>query len=156
MATALLSLTAILLSLAFPLMSQAASPSPMASLMTDNPEDYEEYIIDAPFLNTGSLRSRFLTSIVKKGAHCDAVKNNICNGVSANNGESRLSCCKKHCRNVLGDKNNCGQCGHKCSFGERCCGGTCTNVTFNASHCGQCNNACTLGVKCENGLCGYT
>ncbi|KAJ7981751.1 Stigma-specific Stig1 family protein [Quillaja saponaria] len=102
-----------------------------------------------------SSRSRFLTSIIKKGTQCDQKARNICNGVSANKGTSLLFCCKTHCRNVLGDRNNCGRCGQKCGHGERCCGGVCTKILHNVNHCGKCNKKCSAGVGCENGFCGY-
>ncbi|XP_057968731.1 protein GRIM REAPER-like [Malania oleifera] len=153
MAATLIQLTTILFTLTLPL-TFLASPSPMASFIAEDAEDYEEYIIDTPFHSTGSLRGRLLASVVKKGTHCE-VSSNICNGVSANNGASRLFCCKSHCRNVLRDRNNCGMCGHKCRFGQLCCGGKCVNVGFNDLHCGKCNKACDSGVKCENGSCGY-
>ncbi|XP_057955298.1 protein GRIM REAPER-like [Malania oleifera] len=126
----------------------------MASLIAADAEDYEEYVIDTPLVNSGPLRGRFMASIIKKGTHCE-VSSNICNGISVNNGAGLLSCCKKHCRNVLRDRNNCGKCGHKCGFGQLCCGGKCTNVGFDALHCGKCNKACDSGVKCEKGSCGY-
>ncbi|KAK9131809.1 hypothetical protein Scep_011337 [Stephania cephalantha] len=91
---------------------------------------------------------------IKKGAKC-ALQNNICNGVPVNKGTGILHCCKKHCRNVLGDRNNCGSCGHKCGYGERCCNGVCTNVYFNDSNCGKCGKKCSSGDKCEYGYCGY-
>lgn len=118
-------------------------------------DEDEEYVLDSPIPNAGRSRSRFLTSIIKKGTHCDRVKYNICNGVKANKGKSLLYCCKTHCRNVLGDRNNCGKCGHKCKLGERCCGGRCTKVLFNPNHCGKCERRCKGGVPCENGYCGY-
>ncbi|XVF78530.1 hypothetical protein PTKIN_Ptkin14bG0141300 [Pterospermum kingtungense] len=125
-------------------------------------DDEEDYLLDNPLIipNLRS-RSRFLSTTmkkdkIKKGAHCDSNSyHNICNGVSANNGTSLLYCCKKHCRNVLRDWNNCGQCGHRCKFGQRCCGGVCTDVVFNANHCGKCDKKCSPGVKCEFGYCGY-
>ncbi|KAL1299526.1 hypothetical protein HN51_044077 [Arachis hypogaea] len=121
-------------------------------------EDDEEYVVDTPLLLTShKATSRFLSSIIiKKGAHCDVVTNNICNGIPANKGKGLLFCCKKHCRNVLSDRNNCGVCGHKCKvLGERCCNGVCTNVWYNDNHCGKCNNKCSNGDKCGNGFCGY-
>ncbi|KAK2968441.1 hypothetical protein RJ640_004447 [Escallonia rubra] len=116
-------------------------------------DDDEHYILDAPFSST-RLRSRFLASI-KKGTHCDPNNNNVCNGVSANNGTSLLNCCKTHCRNVLGDRNNCGLCGSKCGLGELCCGGTCTNVAYNTTNCGKCGKGCLSGLRCQYGFCGY-
>ncbi|XP_057955344.1 protein GRIM REAPER-like [Malania oleifera] len=153
MAATLFQLTAILLTFTLPL-TLLASPFPMASLIAADAEDYEEYVIDTPLVNTGSLRGRYMASIMKKGTHCE-VSSNKCNGILANNGASLLFCCKKHCRNVLRDRNNCGRCGHKCGFGQLCCGGKCTNVGFDALHCGKCNKKCDSGVKCEKGSCGY-
>ncbi|XP_047964250.1 protein GRIM REAPER [Salvia hispanica] len=119
------------------------------------------YVLDSTPTSTSARprTSRFLTSAVKKikkGTSCDAKTNPyVCNGVWANKGTSLLYCCKKHCRNVLGDRNNCGVCGHKCRFGERCCGGVCTNVLGNNANCGKCGKKCSRGVKCEYGYCGY-
>ncbi|KAL3576652.1 hypothetical protein D5086_021935 [Populus alba] len=124
------------------------------TLSVDVEDEDEEYVLDTPPVNFRS-RSRFLASVIKKGTRCNAERNNKCNGVSANKGTGLLYCCKKHCRNVLGDKNNCGQCGKKCKFGESCCNGRCTNIFYNASNCGKCNNKCSPGVKCQYGTCGY-
>eukprot|EP00257_Ricinus_communis_P023649 XP_015583694.1 protein GRIM REAPER [Ricinus communis] len=120
----------------------------------EDEDDDEVYVLDHPLQNSMS-RSRFLTTVIRKGKHCDPTYNNICSGVSANNGTSLLYCCKKHCRNILGDKNNCGQCSHKCKFGEHCCHGICTNVASSADHCGKCNRKCASGVPCNYGSCGY-
>lgn len=117
-------------------------------------EEDEDYVLDTPLPYHG-MRSRFLANIIKKGTRCDPISNNICNGISANNGTSLLFCCKKHCRNILRDKNNCGRCGHKCRFGELCCNGKCTNGANNVNHCGKCERKCLPGVKCEFGFCGY-
>ncbi|KAH7512563.1 hypothetical protein FEM48_Zijuj12G0103700 [Ziziphus jujuba var. spinosa] len=116
-------------------------------------DDMEEYVLDNPVPNSGS-RSRFLGSsgVIKKGTRCNAMKYNVCNGVWANKGTSLLNCCKSHCRNVLGDKNNCGRCGNKCKFGERCCNGSCTNVLSNSNHCGKCDRKCKHGVGCQREL----
>ncbi|KAL7087644.1 hypothetical protein ACP275_13G080400 [Erythranthe tilingii] len=136
-----------------------------SSFEDDGDEDDEEYVLDSVFTNTTSTlsrRSRFLASAViktiKKGASCGAntkKKAQACNGVSANKGTSLLYCCKKHCRNVLGDQNNCGVCGRKCGLGQQCCGGVCTNVLKNTANCGKCGKKCKHGVKCEYGYCGY-
>ncbi|XP_010462174.1 PREDICTED: protein GRIM REAPER-like [Camelina sativa] len=130
--------------------------------VVDQDEDPEYYILDeAPSIlsnMTISSKTRLLVSQykkIKKGMRCHVVSYNICNGVKANNGTSLLNCCKKHCRNILGDMNNCGRCGHKCGFGQRCCGGVCTYVNFNPNHCGKCTRKCASGVKCEYGYCGY-
>ncbi|KAM7503990.1 hypothetical protein LguiB_002894 [Lonicera macranthoides] len=126
-----------------------------SAFSTDLEDDTEdEYILDAPFNHT-RLRSRFLASI-KKGTYCDdQYANNVCNGVSANQGKSLLYCCKTHCRNIWGDRNNCGRCGNKCTLGELCCSGTCTRVAYNNAHCGKCNNECSNGHTCHYGFCGY-
>ncbi|KAK4439182.1 protein GRIM REAPER [Sesamum alatum] len=125
----------------------------------DNEDDDEEYVLDSVFANSTVRRSRFLASSVKKikkGTSCDAKTNPyVCNGVSANKGSSLLYCCKKHCRDVLGDRNNCGGCGRKCGLGERCCGGVCTNVLWSTANCGKCNKRCLGGGRCEYGYCGY-
>ncbi|XP_061350947.1 protein GRIM REAPER-like [Gastrolobium bilobum] len=117
-------------------------------------EDELEYVLDTPLPHLGP-RSRFLASIIKKGTQCDHETHNICNGVRANKGNDLLFCCKKHFRNVLSDKNNCGVCEHKCKEGERCCGGVCTHVLSNVHHCGKCNKKCSPGDLCENGICNY-
>ncbi|KAJ4976348.1 hypothetical protein NE237_001454 [Protea cynaroides] len=115
---------------------------------TDTDEDdSKEYVVD-----TGS---RYLLARIRKGAHCNLFNHNICDGIPVNNGTGLLHCCKKHCRNILSDKNNCGRCGRKCGFGQRCCHGFCTNVAFNGNHCGKCNRKCLPGIKCEFGSCGY-
>ncbi|CAK7327787.1 unnamed protein product [Dovyalis caffra] len=124
------------------------------TLSSDIEDDDEEYVLDTPLANFRS-RSRFLASVIKKGAGCNAERYNICNGVSANGGTSLLYCCKKHCRNVLSDKNNCGKCGNKCKFGEFCCNGNCTTVFYNVNNCGKCNKKCARGVRCQYGTCGY-
>ncbi|XP_010260215.1 PREDICTED: protein GRIM REAPER-like [Nelumbo nucifera] len=116
-------------------------------------EDGEDYVVDNPFTN--ALAGKRFLARIRKGAHCDVSRNSICNGVSVNNGTGLLQCCKTHCRNVLGDRNNCGRCGHKCGFAELCCHGSCTNAAYNASNCGKCGNKCLPGVKCEFGACGY-
>ena len=109
-------------------------------------EDDEEYVVDSPLSNLRS-RSRFLASVIKKGTHCNPITNNVCNGVSANKRKSLLYCCKKHCRNVLSDKNNCGVRGKKCQEGQHYCNGRCTNTFYNVHHCGKCNKKCKNGVK---------
>ncbi|XP_050879365.1 protein GRIM REAPER [Lathyrus oleraceus] len=127
-------------------------------IVEDEDEDEEAqdfYIVDTPLQHHGSSRSRFLASIIKKGRRCNLESSNICNGVRANKGKDLLFCCKKHCRNVLSDKNNCNVCGHKCKEGERCCNGVCTNVLTNVHHCGKCKNECSSGAPCGNGFCGY-
>jgi hypothetical protein len=120
---------------------------------TQDDED-DQYVVDSPLANLRS-RSRFLATVIKKGMRCDPIAHNVCNGISANNGASLLRCCKTHCRNVLGDKNNCGQCGNKCKQGQRCCSGTCVDTAHNVKHCGECNKKCARGHKCEFGYCGY-
>ncbi|GAB4849496.1 hypothetical protein Ancab_004290 [Ancistrocladus abbreviatus] len=157
MASILLNLTAILSLITF-----SSSFFLSHNVVNGNDDEYHvaEYVIDtAPVFTTSSKhkkpRSPFLKKVIKKGAHCHPIARNICNGVSANNGTSLLYCCKKHCRNVLGDRNNCGRCAHKCGLGMRCCHGTCTNISHNATHCGKCDRRCAPGVKCEYGFCGY-
>lgn len=123
------------------------------TLSTDIDDD-EEYVLDTPLPNLRS-RSRFLATVIKKGASCNPIARNICNGVSANNGTSWLQCCKTHCRNILGDENNCGLCGNKCRFGQLCCRGSCVNAANNNDHCGKCDNKCAPGTSCSFGSCGY-
>ncbi|XP_062170167.1 protein GRIM REAPER-like [Alnus glutinosa] len=147
MASILLKLTTTLLLLSL------HSHSAFSSNDIEDDED-EQYVVDSPLANLRS-RSRFLATVIKKGTHCDPIAHNVCNGISANKGASLLRCCKKHCRNVLGDKNNCGRCGNKCKHGQRCCSGTCVNTAYNVKHCGKCNKKCKRGHKCEYGYCGY-
>ncbi|XP_027172273.1 protein GRIM REAPER [Coffea eugenioides] len=152
MATKLLKLLTVLsLSLAL-LHSQTSVSSSSATILEDD-DDQEEYILDAPFAHS-HLRSRFLAS-VKKGSSCNSQKKNKCNGVWANGGTSLLYCCKNHCRNVLGDANNCGRCGSKCKLNEKCCGGRCINVMYDRYNCGKCGGRCKKGLKCGHGYCGY-
>ncbi|KAL0443534.1 UNVERIFIED_CONTAM: protein GRIM REAPER [Sesamum latifolium] len=133
--------------------------SQRAASYEESEDEDEEYVLDSLFANSTVRRSRFLASSVKKikkGTSCDPKTNPyVCNGVSANKGSSLLYCCKKHCRDVLGDRNNCGVCGRKCGLGERCCGGVCTNVLWTTANCGKCNKRCPDGVRCEYGYCGY-
>lgn len=133
-------------------------------LSVEDEENYddEEHVLDSPLAGNQllSTRSRFLVTasmkILKKGASCDAKTNpNVCNGESANKGSGLLYCCKKHCRDVLSDWNNCGVCGRKCQQWERCCGGVCTNVMTNTNNCGKCNRKCWGGIACDYGVCGY-
>ncbi|KAL9678574.1 hypothetical protein QQ045_016420 [Rhodiola kirilowii] len=123
----------------------------------DIDEDESEYILDTPFVQGGLGTRRFLATVfkIKKGARCTANQNNICNGVPANNGTSLLNCCKKHCRNILGDRNNCGACGNKCGFGQRCCNKKCTDILRNKNNCGKCGRKCDKGKGCGYGVCGY-
>ncbi|KAK7244281.1 hypothetical protein RIF29_39101 [Crotalaria pallida] len=123
----------------------------------DNDNDDEGYYeLDTPLPTHFTSRSRFLsTTIIKKGAKCNPVAKNICNGVSANKGTELLQCCKKKCVNVFGDMNNCGQCGKKCNNQQRCCGGICTNILHNVNNCGKCNKKCKPGIPCWIGFCGY-
>ncbi|KAL0306515.1 UNVERIFIED_CONTAM: protein GRIM REAPER [Sesamum radiatum] len=120
------------LSVAFLLL--LALHSQRASSYEENEDEDEEYVLDSVFANSTMRRSRFLASSVKKikkGTSCDAKTNPyVCNGVSANKGSSLLHCCKKHCRDVLGDRNNCGVCGASAGWGSgaaaefapMCCG----------------------------------
>ncbi|GMH05638.1 hypothetical protein Nepgr_007478 [Nepenthes gracilis] len=161
MASTLLNLTTIL-SLAsifiFLFLSQSASSYHIIA----NGDHTKDHIIETTSgtffpTSTSSRKSRslFLKKIVKKGARCHPITNNICNGILENNGTTLLYCCKNHCRNILADKNNCGRCGHKCKHGMLCCHGSCTNVAYNATHCGKCDHSCSPGIKCEFGSCGY-
>ncbi|KAL7087645.1 hypothetical protein ACP275_13G080500 [Erythranthe tilingii] len=134
-----------------------------SSFEDDQAENDEEeaYMLDSVISNmtsTLSRKSRFLaTSATKKKGviiGCNGKKNSqVCNGLKK--GKTLLFCCKKNCRDVLSDLNNCGRCGKKCGFGQRCCGGVCTNVLKNAKNCGKCGKKCRRGVKCQFGFCGY-
>ncbi|XP_010502751.1 PREDICTED: protein GRIM REAPER-like [Camelina sativa] len=153
-----------LISLILYFLATATVSNPYSVLAEEatNVEDQEFYILDeSPTILSNvtiSSKARLLVSHckkIRKGMRCHVAGYNVCNGVKADKGTSLLYCCKKHCRNILGDMNNCGRCGHKCRFGQRCCGGICTNVGFNPKHCGKCNKKCKSGVKCEYGYCGY-
>lgn len=154
MATSSRKLKAIFSSLAVSLLFMISHSQIAFSFDFEDVDEDEVYVLDRP-VPDHSPRSRLLLSSIRKGAQCSADHKNICNGVSANNGTSLLHCCKMHCRNILGDKNNCGKCGSKCKFGQLCCNGTCTNVFDNEAHCGKCNKKCPRGVRCEFGNCGY-
>ncbi|KAL8032109.1 hypothetical protein ABFX02_13G073300 [Erythranthe guttata] len=127
----------------------------------ENDDEEEAYVLDSVISNTTSTlsrRSRFLTTSVKKKKGviigCNGKKNSqVCNGLKK--GKTLLFCCKKNCRDVLSDLNNCGRCGKKCGYGKRCCGGVCTDVLKNAKNCGKCGKRCRRGVKCQYGFCGY-
>jgi hypothetical protein len=58
------------------------------TVSSDIEDDDEEYVLDTPLEDFRS-RSRFLASVIKKGTRCNAERNNICNGVSANKGTAR-------------------------------------------------------------------
>ncbi|KAB1216610.1 hypothetical protein CJ030_MR4G025771 [Morella rubra] len=118
MAATLLKVTTIL-SLILPALLLTLNSQVAFSEDIEDDEDIE-YVLDSPVPDLRS-RSRFLTSVIQEGAFCHPDKHRICNGVSANKGTCFFQCCKKHCRNVLKDQNNCGQCGKKCKQGERCC-----------------------------------
>lgn len=155
----LLKLTTIL-SLIMPLIITFLALNSQLAFSNDIEEEDEDqlYVVDSPLManiNLRSSRSRFLASVIKKGAQCHPITNNVCNGIPANNRTSLLYCCKKHCRNILGDRNNCGQCGRKCKQGQRCCNRICTDITRSVNHCGKCHKKCAKGVKCEQGFCGY-
>ncbi|KAJ7981750.1 Stigma-specific protein Stig1 [Quillaja saponaria] len=153
MVKTLLNLTTILSLFIIPLILH----SQIAFSTNDYIEGEEDYVLDNQFPSHFRTRSRFLKNVIKEGAQCNANKitKNVCNGVSANKGTTLFNCCKTHCRNVLGDMNNCGKCGQKCGLGQRCCGGICTKILNNSNNCGKCNKKCSAGVRCVNGFCGY-
>ena len=147
MASTSLSLTILFLIIALSCITIASTD--------DDEYEYSDAVTDDfQSLNPRS-GSRFLREKIKKGDHCDEEKEDICPSVPARNGTQLLSCCKNHCRNVLSDRNNCGQCGAKCGFGQLCCNGICTVVAYDVNNCGKCGNVCPSGVRCEYGLCGY-
>ncbi|XP_047307314.1 protein GRIM REAPER-like [Impatiens glandulifera] len=161
MSSSLLNTPKILLSLTMIITLLLATHSTTA-IFSDIEEDVDqdEYHLDTPFAHM--MRSRFLstsTTSIKKGVNCNLYSSNrrvrVCNGVSVNKGTGLLYCCKKHCRNVLSDRNNCGKCGKKCKQCERCCKGKCTNVGNNKSNCGKCGHKCKRGLPCAYGICGY-
>lgn len=150
----LLNLTAIILMLMSVLVISYSQSASIRSY--DEESEEEEYIVDAPLGNRG-LRSRFLASnvVINKGTRCWGKKREVCDGVWANKGKSLVYCCKTHCRNVLGDKNNCGGCGVKCGLGHSCCAGRCINVGSDANNCGNCNLVCAKATGCRFGFCAY-
>ncbi|XP_047306977.1 protein GRIM REAPER-like [Impatiens glandulifera] len=156
MSSSLLNIPKILLSLTIMTLIFATHSTAIFSNIEED-VDQDEYVLDTPFAHT--MRSRFLTANtnIKKGANCDlySLNHRVCNGVSVNKGTGLLYCCKKHCRNVLSDRNNCGKCGKKCKQWERCCNGKCTNVGYNKSNCGKCGHKCKGGLPCAYGICGY-
>ncbi|KAE9458105.1 hypothetical protein C3L33_09992, partial [Rhododendron williamsianum] len=157
MASSLINLTTILslLLILVPPLLLLAPPSAAE-------EDY--YAINTKDRPSGlRVRGRLLGStdepeLVRNNTSC-MPGNNVCDGVwsQPSNGIvlAHIYCCKKHCRNVLTDKNNCGACENKCPFGYLCCSGNCTNVAYDPMHCGKCKTACLPGVLCEYGSCGY-
>ncbi|XP_062086977.1 protein GRIM REAPER [Humulus lupulus] len=149
----LISLSLLLLLLL--LLPSTISSSNDINYTNENEEEEHYYELDNPIPKLRSRSGFFLANIIKKGANCGHTHIKVCDGASANKGKSMLFCCKTHCRNVLGDRNNCGVCGHKCNFGESCCDGKCTVVLSNPHHCGKCGRQCRKGVKCDNGYCGY-
>ncbi|OVA07744.1 Stigma-specific protein Stig1 [Macleaya cordata] len=122
-------------------------------------EDGEEYVVDNPFSGRFTARANRLEKQeqqkIEKGAKCDPFISNICNGVFVNNGTGLLRCCRKQCRNMLADRDNCGGCRKKCGYGQLCCYGACVDVAYNKNHCGKCGVQCLPGLKCEYGTCGY-
>ncbi len=90
---------------------------------------------------------------------------------------SGQTCCNGTCINSQTDVNNCGACGHVCSFPDAsaaCSGGTCvlvacnagfgncdgnaangceTNLQTDAQNCGQCGHICASGETCVSGAC---
>ena len=96
-----------------------------------------------------------LATVVKKGRRCKVGPGNICPGIFAKKGTQFLRCCKKHCRNVLSDRNHCGLCGNKCTFAHLCCNGRCTPAGCDVNNCGKCGKKCKPGEVCLFGICGY-
>ncbi|KAL0857520.1 hypothetical protein Bca101_062674 [Brassica carinata] len=148
----------------YSLVTATSNPHSVVAKEITNEEDSEFYILDETPTMLSNLTTASKTRLlvvphykkITKGMRCHVASgHNICNGVKADKGTSLLYCCKKHCRNILGDMNNCGRCSHKCRFGQRCCEGVCTYVGFNPDHCGKCNKKCKSGAKCEYGYCGY-
>lgn len=66
-------------------------------------------------------------------------------------------CCNGRCVDLLSDdKNNCGSCERKCSYGAVCCKGQCKRIYgSDCENCGGCGKKCGKGVKCLYGICGY-
>lgn len=125
----------------YSLITATSNPHSVIAEDITSEEDPEFYTLDEIHTNlTTSSKTRVIVSQykkIRKGMRCHVGRHNICNGVKADKGTSLLYCCKKHCRSMLGNKNNRGQCSHKCRFGQRCCGAICTYVGFNPDHCGN-------------------
>jgi len=115
-------------------------------------------LLAPPSTASPGLRSRFLTDIDSQEIKC-MPNDGTCDNMWLNNGTEQVQhvfCCKKHCRNVLQDRNNCGACLNKCQLGYLCCNGNCTNIAYDPMHCGKCHKTCNSdGQKCEYGTCGY-
>ncbi|PKU63143.1 protein GRIM REAPER-like [Dendrobium catenatum] len=101
--------------------------------------------------------SRLLAENPKNGKHyCSSEESNVCHAeTTGRKRNEQLSCCKNQCRDVLSDRNNCGCCGHKCSFGQLCCNGVCATVAYDVNNCGECGKVCRHKQRCEYGTCGY-
>jgi len=79
--------------------------------------------------------------------------------------------CGNACISVESDRNNCGACGHVCSFPGVCtagvcryaggacpagmssCRGDCVNVQTDPRNCGTCGRACQSTQSCTAGVC---
>jgi hypothetical protein len=76
--------------------------------------------------------------------------------------------CGGSCISVVGDPNNCGGCGVKCTGAEVCSGGACSasclplltacaqscvDPKTDDANCGSCGNACAAGQGCSDGTC---
>ncbi|CAA6655829.1 unnamed protein product [Spirodela intermedia] len=80
-----------------------------------------------------------------------AGRHGACSAVSPRH----VCCFGLYCRDLSGDRLNCGACGRKCGLGMRCCGGACANVRSDRRNCGRCGKACRHDESCTGGLCGY-
>jgi hypothetical protein len=71
----------------------------------------------------------------------------VCTGCSGGQ-----TLCGRECRNLDGDRNNCGGCGNACNGGSACCAGRCVNPQGDdESNCGGCNVFCS--GECVDGIC---
>lgn len=62
-------------------------------------------------------------------------------------------CCRGICTDSLYDEDNCGACGYSCRMLLTCCQGTCVDIQFNSSTCGGCGRRCGEEEKCCSGTC---
>jgi hypothetical protein len=96
----------------------------------------------------------------------------VCSG-----GTCQVSCgagltnCSGVCRDLTGDRLNCGVCGNTCLGGEVCtgstcqvscggglsnCGGVCRDLGNDRLNCGSCGNSCAAGQVCSGGACQFS
>lgn len=62
-------------------------------------------------------------------------------------------CCGERCKDVQNDPENCGNCDHRCTLGDRCCKGACTDTRDDPKNCGGCGLECDAGFVCCRSQC---